>query len=68
MTEINKKQEIIKSLKRVGEAINDIPNEKHNGIPTRIKLILRMLNNAINEIEDKLVEKEWGEHKWKLKS
>lgn len=58
MAEIDKKQEIIEKLVSVGEALNDIPNEKHNGIPTRIRFLLRMLNDVINEIEDELVEKE----------
>lgn len=58
MTEINKKQQIIESLARVGDAINDLPNERFKNVPTRIHLVLSMLNDSINEIEDELVEKE----------
>lgn len=58
MTEINKKQEIIENLIRVGDVINDLPNERFKNIPTRIHLSLEMLDGAINEIEDELVEKE----------
>lgn len=58
MTEINKKQEIIEGLIRIGEVINDLPNERYKNIPTKIHLVLGMLNDVINEIEDELVEKE----------
>lgn len=58
MAEINKKQEIIEKLVNVGDVINDLPNERFKNIPTRIHLVLGMLNDIINEIKDELVEKE----------
>ena len=58
MKKINKKQEIITNLKKVEFVIGDLPNEKYKKIPTKIQLVLGILNDAINEIEDELVERE----------